>query len=215
MLIILVFGSCSIMATFMGPILVLMKYLLCVLLLIFTGLTVDAQLEKGRHFLGAQTTLVNGDIYYTHLAISPGYPEKEYGMNLIPTYGWAAARNWLIGAQATLGYSTVETTYAYSTGDIKSVTNYYDMGLAPFTRLYLDVAAKGRFKLFGMAAVEIATVKSVGPNSSTGANTNVVGTIGGGLSYFTKKDLSIDMNICAAGIRFGVYKAFGGNKTKK
>jgi opacity protein-like surface antigen len=194
-----------------------MKSLFSFLLLLLTGAAAHAQLEKGRHFLGGQTTLLTGDIYNTYLAINSTSPEKEYGINLVPTYGWAAARNWLIGVQTQIGYSHLHTSYSYPSSE--SNNYYYDLGVAPFTRLYLDIAAKGRFKIFGMAAVEFAWTKAntkdyQGNQVELWRNSAVHGTIGGGLAYFTKKDLSIDLNISAVGIRFGVYKAFGRIKGK-
>jgi opacity protein-like surface antigen len=189
----------------------LMKRFIPLLVLFSIGITANAQLEKGRHFIGGQTTLLNGDIYATKLAISAKYPETEYGFNLIPTYGYAVARNWLIGAQATLGYTYVSDEFNMP----EYPTHYYDMGIAPFTRLYLDLSKNGQFKVFGMAALEFVTIKTrYTSTNSTSTYQNMVGTIGGGLSYFTKKQLSIDLNYCAAGIRLGVYKAFGRNKGK-
>lgn len=179
-----------------------MKACLPLVSLLFFVLTTNAQLEKGRHFAGIQTTLLNSDLYYTYLSIASNEIESAYGMNLVPTYGWAAARNWLIGVQANIGYlkSTMHSS--------KTVTSYYDLGIAPFTRLYLDLTRNHKLKVFGQLALEIAGTKSKDIYGTTRQGTEVVGSYGGGVSYFFNK-LAVDLNISGAGIRLGVYKTFG------
>jgi len=188
-----------------------MRVYLTLFLLLAIGFTSNAQLEKGRHFAGLQTTLLSSDIYSTYIAINSSGSISDYGVNLVPTYGWAASRNWLIGAQVTLGY--LKSTNHES--DV--VSEYYDLGFAPFTRLYLDVTRNGRFKIFGLASIEIAGSKTKNRyfdiDGGTTQGSDVHGVLGGGLSYFSKK-LAFDVNISHLGIRMGVYKTFGKPSTK-
>jgi hypothetical protein len=64
----------------------------------------------------------------------------------------ALQRNWLVGAQATLGIETSK----FNGGGAAYTSNYLftDFGLAPFTRLYLDLTGNGRLKVFGVGALE-------------------------------------------------------------
>ena len=82
-----------------------MKQLLFCILLVST-LSVQAQLEKGAKLVGLQTNIMVGDIYYSYLTIDANSNESNYGLNLVPTIGWAIQRNWVIGGQATLGFLT-------------------------------------------------------------------------------------------------------------
>jgi hypothetical protein len=179
-----------------------MRVCLSLFLLFAPGFTANAQLEKGRHFAGVQTTLLISDLYNTYLSIASNEIESAYGMNLVPTYGWAVSRNWLIGAQVNIGYlkSTLHSS--------KTVTHYYDLGFTPYTRLYFDLSRNQRFKAFGQLGLEIAGTKSRTDNGVTSQGTQIAGSYGGGLSYFFNK-LALDLNISGAGIRFGVYKTFG------
>lgn len=144
-----------------------MKQLLFCILLVST-LSVQAQLEKGAKLVGLQTNIMVGDIYYSYLTIDANSNESNYGLNLVPTIGWAIQRNWVIGGQATLGFLTGKNNQ--STGE--NISTYYDLGIAPFTRLYLDLTKNKKLKIFGMAAVEFAT---------TYARHS---TKGGGLSFY-------------------------------
>lgn len=77
-----------------------------------------------------QTNLIIGDIYTTLPELSVGSNSSIYGLNLVPTIGWAVDRNWVIGGQATLGFwhDRRSPQYAGAGTDIK---NYYDFGVAP------------------------------------------------------------------------------------
>lgn len=117
-----------------------MKYLLFFIFIIFITTTAQAQLEKGKKLVGVQTNLIAGDIYNTGLSLSSDQYASDFGLNLVPTYGWVIAHNWIIGTQATIGFarenhklSGYETNYTY-----------WDLSIAPFTRLYVDITKNNK-----------------------------------------------------------------------
>jgi hypothetical protein len=184
-----------------------MKKLLLIACLL-TAISSYAQLEKGSKLIGIQTNVfANDTLYKTQWAFN--IADKDYGLNIIPTCGYALQRNWLIGAQATFGFESVKTQT--SPGFSYTVTNL-DLGFAPFTRLYLDVSKNKKWKLFAVTALEIFTnrrsVTSNGgsvplfPNPS---NNNVKGSIGGGLGFFGRT-YSIDVSMNTSALRLGFYK---------
>ncbi len=174
----------------------------------FTAITANAQLNKGNKLVGLQMNLTDGGIYASYPALSFGSTHDRYGFNLIPTYGVAVERNWVIGGQATIGYLRNTTEYG---AQVNRNTNF-DIGIGPFTRLYLDITRNGKFKAFGMASVELSnhthkyrfTDHDVTIIESNANNTQLNGTIGLGLAYFGKK-ISIDLNVSEHGLRIGFY----------
>ena len=187
-----------------------MKRLL-LLFSLFFGITSHAQLVKGTKLAGLQTNLILGDIYATSLTLNVSSYASEYGINLVPTLGWVLKENWVIGGQANLGFFRQRTSFIG--GNYDGIYTYYDLGLAPFTRLYLDITKNKKWKAFGMASVELATVKSrysikggsnPGPVSTT-SNTDLKGGLGVGFAYFGKST-SIDLNAGLTGLRFGIYR---------
>jgi opacity protein-like surface antigen len=173
--------------------------------------TASAQLERGKHFAGLQAMVLGGDIYSTEFSAGSGSLESHYGINLAPTYGYAIFRNWLLGAAVTLGYSRKKTP-DYFGGEI--IHHNYDLGIGPFTRVYLDLSRNGRFKAFGVASVEFAMVKTRVEHPTSvlrSSHTSITAAVGGGLGYFGRKT-AFDLNISGVGIRFGVYKTFGRQK---
>jgi len=190
---------------------------LFILSTLLLSLSAHAQLEKGSKLVGLQTNLILGDIYATSLALNVSQNESNYGINLVPTLGWVLERNWVVGGQVTLGYSR-EKQIPFGNNNT-SIYSYYDLGLAPFTRIYLDISRNKRWKFFGAAAAELAgtrtrySIKSASGTSliSTDKHTELVGSIGMGFAYFTPK-VSIDLSAAVTGLRLGVYKTFGPRK---
>lgn len=177
----------------------------------------QAQLEKGSRIIGLQTNLMIGDIYSTLPELSIGSTNKTYGLNLVPTIGWVVDRNWVVGGQATLGFWHEQNSPPY-TGADTYVYNYYDFGIAPFTRLYLDITKNKKCKAYGLAAIELAntqrfytTKNQAGISKSSDSYTNVKATIGIGFAYFGRK-VAVDLNAAVTGLRLGLYKTFGGRK---
>lgn len=187
-----------------------MKRLL-LLFSLFLGLTSQAQLVRGTKIAGLQTNLIVGDIYATSLTLDVGSYSSEYGFNLVPTFGWVLMENWVVGGQANFGILREKTPLIGANMD--GISTYYDLGLAPFTRFYLDITKNKKWKAFGMASIELATVKSrysikgnsnPGPVSTT-SNSDLKGGLGVGFAYFGKST-SIDLNAGLTGLRFGIYR---------
>lgn len=191
---------------------------LFLLIAVFLCMHSQAQLEKGSRIAGLQTNLIIGDIYTTLPELSVGSYRSTYGLNLVPTLGWAVDRNWIIGGQATLGFWHDKRSPQYA-GAGTDTYNYYDFGLAPFTRLYIDITKNKKWKGYGLAAIEFANTqrfyKSSYPSGaiqkSSDSFTDVKGTIGIGFAYFGRK-LALDLNAAVTGLRLGVYKTFGPSK---
>ncbi len=176
----------------------------------------NAQLDKGSKLIGLQTHLAAHDMYVTRNAVSFGSAGHDLGLNLIPTYGYAVQRNWLIGAQATFGIQS--TRYKGFFAGFEQTDTYTDIGIAPFTRLYLDLTKNKKWKLFGVAAFEInrsgfRTHYTGGsfPSKTYSSVTNGKGSIGGGLAYFGKK-LTVDLSMSNTALRLGFYRANTGRK---
>ena len=184
-----------------------MKYLLYVLFIILISNTAQAQLEKGKKLVGVQTNLVAGDSYNTGLSLSSDQYESGFGLNIVPTYGWVLAHNWIIGTQTTIGFARE----SHKLNGYESNYTYWDLGIAPFTRLYVDITKNNKWKAFGMAAIEIVenkvrySIKGQNSPVSATSHTNVLGTLGGGFAYFGRT-VVIDLSICNAGLRLGLYK---------
>jgi hypothetical protein len=182
---------------------------LCICMLTVTSVQAQSQLEKGKKLVGFQVNLIESDLYYTHPALSFGSTTSSFGMNLIPTYAVALQRNWLVGGQATLGYNY----YKYEDGGNTSVDKYFDAGIGPFTRLYLDLLRNGKLKLFGNGSVELIyhkrqssynTTYSSTPAITNQTETSLNAALGFGLAYFGN-GLSVDMSISNLGLRMGFY----------
>ncbi|MES2005634.1 MAG: hypothetical protein V4450_14040 [Bacteroidota bacterium] len=189
-----------------------MKKYLLISSLLLTSLA-HAQLDKGSKLVGLQTNLIVGDIYNTSLALSLSPNRKNYGFNLVPTFGYVLQRNWLIGGQFTVGWEKEKYPNA-GLGYTQTYT-YTDLGFAPFTRLYLDLTRNKKWKLYGLAAVDIANswVRSVSNNQDSPYTNyhSTTGYIGIGAAYFGRR-VSLDLNVAKTGLRLGIYRVFGPSK---
>ncbi len=183
-------------------------------LLMFVFSTSYAQLEKGSKLAGVQLNLLVNDMYYTSLGFGNSGYEKYFGISLVPTYGYALHRNWLIGVQATVGFETSK----FDAGGIPytSRTLSTDFGLAPFTRFYLDLTRKGKLKVFGTGALEcnIASQRisySSGGSPGRFSKTSLHPSLGGGIAYFGRRN-SFDLSMSTQALRIGLYKVIGPHK---
>lgn len=191
-----------------------MKKSILIFVFVLTGIHAGAQLEKGRQLLGVQLPLITNDMYYTHLAFSTGSGGNDYGISINPTYGYAIEHNWVLGLQATFGIESL-------TNDNSNWTNnketYTDLGLAPFTRFYVDIQKKGKLKIFGMAAIEFNHANSrftnrASGNSFTGpSGYSTTGSLGAGIAWFGKK-ISLDASMSNTALRVGIYHVLQGRK---
>lgn len=185
------------------------KNLLLIIVSMFLLSTSYGQLDKGSKIAGAQLNLVVNDMYYTALGFGSSGYQKHFGISLVPTYGYAIQRNWLLGVQATLGFNSekFEGGSAYTS----RTTLYTDFGLAPFTRLYLNITKNGKLKVFGVAALEfnIASQRVSYPDNViaqiTYSKTSFNPSIGGGIAYFGRRT-SFDLSMGTQAVRFGFYK---------
>lgn len=191
-----------------------MKKQILILALITIGINAHAQLEKGKHVVGLQLPLIVNDMYFTRLAFSSSSGNTDYGISINPSYAFVAEHNWLIGAQATLGIETLK--YNNNTGQPRTET-YTDLGIAPFTRYYIDISKKGDFKIFGVAAIEFNTANSkyTYSNSSFPNNgpsfSSTTGSLGGGIAWFGKR-VAFDASMSNTALRLGIYQVFSGKK---
>jgi hypothetical protein len=182
---------------------------LFLLLVILAAIRSHAQLNKGAQLVGIQFNLAAHDIYNTRFNIG----NNNIGLSLVPRYGYAIQKNWLIGLQATIGFQRI-TSSEFTT--FTQTIHYSDLGIAPFTRYYLDLSKK--FKFFGLAALEInsAAEKSTytggsAPATTRSSRTGSAGSVGVGFSYFGRKTV-FDISGSTTALRLGIYKTFGPKK---
>jgi hypothetical protein len=171
------------------------------------------QLEKGAKLAGVQLNLMVNDMYYTRLEFGSSGHDKYFGIGIVPTYAVALRRNWVVGAQATLGIETSK----FDGGGTAYTANYLftDFGLAPFTRLYLDLSGNGRLKVFGAGALEfnVASQRVTYPGFSPSrfSKTSINPSVGGGIAYFGRS-ISIDLSMSTQALRIGFYRVIRSRK---
>lgn len=198
------------------------QVLLALGLLIITA--AQAQLEKGKRIVGVQTNIAEGDLYYSSLMLRANKNYSDLGINIVPTFGWVVEKNWVIGGQVTMGWARNKYVSNWSNGvSIASTkTNYLDLGIAPFTRYYIDITRNQKIKLFGMASMELAygryksQVKQNNDNitaTNSDNSVNLDGSIGFGMAYFGKQG-SLDLNLSNMGLRLGLYKVLPTNRKR-
>lgn len=185
-----------------------MKKIFTAIFLLAT-IPVMAQLEKGSKLAGIQTNLLFNDHYNAHLAFSFGSSGHDIGLNIIPTMGWVLQRNWLIGAQAVFGLESVKNSVAGP--GLEYSATYFDLGIAPFTRLYLDLGKNKRLKAFGVAAMEFVYTHVKNPSYNVFSENSVNASIGGGLAYFGKRTV-IDLSMSTSALRLGFYRVIASRK---
>lgn len=169
----------------------------------------NAQLEKGNTLAGLQFNLSEGGIYYNYPEFSFSNGRYRYSINITPAYGIALERNWVLGGQATFGYSRGKDDFAVT---IIAYDKFTELGIGPFTRLYLDLSPNGKVKLYGLGALELSYRKEKFWNTANGNSTVVSlytvtrfdAALGFGLGYFGNR-LAVDMNVSNLGLRLGFY----------
>lgn len=193
-----------------------MKKQITIICFFIASFATAQQLPQGSKLVGVQTCIAAGDLYYNSLIISAGQGRSELGILLTPTYGWFLAENWLVGGQLTLGVGRSSYDY-FPSSSLKNTTNFFDFGIAPFTRYYIDITRNKKFKFFGMASLEFihgsSTQKNTGIiNTYKYTSNNIDGSIGFGTAFFGKK-MGGDLSVSNMGLRFGLYKII--NKKNK
>jgi len=172
----------------------------------------SAQLEKGAQLSGIQLNLLVNDMYSTRLVFRSNPVENDYGISIAPMFSFAVERNWLLGSQATLGIEHSKNTG----GTISTTQTTTDLGLSAFTRVYLDISTNQKWKIFGIAALELNTATekmsySTGAAFPANSYATTTGSLGGGFAYFGRK-ICIDLNMSNTALRFGIYRIFPGRK---
>lgn len=94
----------------------------------------------------------------TQLNISKG--DKNYGLLVLPSYGWFVENNWVVGGQAILGFSNNSYTYQYTNSGGSIITSedksrYSDFGVAPFTRYFIPLGKRNVVSIFAQASVPV------------------------------------------------------------
>jgi hypothetical protein len=193
-----------------------MKKQILILILLFIGIKAQSQLEKGAQMAGVQLPVMINDMYFTRLSFSSSPNERDFGISIVPGYSFAIERNWLVGVQATLGIETISYPKGNPFASYTKETDT-DLGIAPFTRYYVDISKNMRWKIFGVAALEFNTGNSTysystGVASTTGSSfTTSTGSLGGGIAWFGKK-VSLDVSMSTTALRLGIYRVFPGRK---
>ena len=200
-----------------------------------TALQVNAQTvsptEKGNRMYGVGVLLTHSDLYGAYTDISYSKNDKSGGLNIAPDYGWFVQRNWLIGMQLNIGYHKARYEYMYGSTTnsefSKNENSYFNYGLAPFTRYYVDLGKKNRVKLFASAAIAFFNEKHKSNNESiytqpggvmtiirsgiNETNFNIRGSIGVGVALFGRAG-NIDLHASNAGLYVGFHKTIFGRK---
>jgi hypothetical protein len=202
-------------------------------LAVFTQLQAqsDSPTEKGNRMYGVSVLLTDSDLYYATTDISFTKDDKSAGLNIAPDYGWFVQRNWLIGSQLNIGYhkSKYENSYGGPNNfqQSKSENSYFNYGITPFTRYYVDLGKKNKVKLFASAAIAFFNEQRKYFNESTYTQTgqppfysktntnetnfNIRGSIGFGVALFGRSG-NIDLHASNAGLFVGFHKTIGKRK---
>jgi hypothetical protein len=126
--------------------------------------------EKGNKTAGISAAIA-GD-YNTVLQLDITKKSKNYGLLLLPTYGWFVEKNWEIGVQAILGFSKNKYQYASSdTNQYSSNSTYTDFGIAPVTRYFIPLGSRNVVSVFGEASMPVIYSSSKRESKQT-AGTN-------------------------------------------
>jgi hypothetical protein len=180
---------------------------LCILFFLGICLHGSAQITKGSWVAGVQTTLLNGDFYNTYPAFSSAGNGKERGFNLIPSVYYGIATNWLAGLEVYAGYNSLHDPLV-SGG--KNSYRYFDLGIAPVTRYYLNISKNGYWKLYGLAGAALVNnhVTTVYTYGQSGTNHIAVTALAGAGAAYAGKRYMVDAGISVTGIHMGVYRVF-------
>lgn len=120
--------------------------------------------DRGTHAVGIQVGIVGGYPINSVTALDISKTNKFYGLLLLPSYGWFIERNFIVGAQAILGFnydSYTNTNYDYSTNPPRFVSEYKntskgtDLGIAPYLRYYVPLGKRNVVSLFGQGSFPV------------------------------------------------------------
>ncbi len=120
--------------------------------------------ERGNRAFGVQIGIAGGYPINSVTALDISKTNKFYGLLLLPSYGWFIERNFIVGAQAILGFnydSYSYSNYDYSTNpprlisDYKNTSKGTDLGIAPFLRYYVPLGKRNVVSLFGQGSFPV------------------------------------------------------------
>ncbi len=173
--------------------------------------------DKGNKIAGIELGIAGGYPINSITQLSFSKTEKNYGLLLLPSYGWFVENNWVIGGQGILGFSHNEYSYSGTQYSSANKSDYTDFGIAPFTRYFVPLGKRNVVSLFGQAslpAVYSTTKRETKQTGSSPYNTSsntyevqVIGSIGLGVSLNGHFG-SIEVN-ANNGLYLGFHKYFG------
>lgn len=172
--------------------------------------------EKGNKVVGIELGIAGEYPINSVTQLNISKDEKNYGLLLLPSYGWFVENNWVIGGQAILGFS--KYSYTYQNGTQFSSSNkseYADFGIAPFTRYFVPLGKRNVVSLFGQASMPVIystsklESKQSGSTPTNYSNSNyefrLIGTIGLGVSLNGRFG-SLEVNANTTGLYIGFHK---------
>lgn len=175
--------------------------------------------EKGNKVFGIELGIAGEYPISSVTQLNISESDKNYGLLLIPSYGWFVENNWVIGGQAILGFANNSYSYdnsmQYST---ISKSRYSDIGIAPFTRYFIPLGKRNVVSIFGQASMPVIystsdiEYKQSGSSPSNYSYSNyefrLIGTIGLGVSLNGRFG-SLEVNGNTTGLYIGFHKYIG------
>ncbi|TAH07735.1 MAG: hypothetical protein EAZ12_08485 [Sphingobacteriia bacterium] len=113
--------------------------------------------EKGNSIIGIGFSPVYSDLFGTTTEISIQDGSSSVGLLLSPSYGKFIEKNWMVGGMGFLGYYSSRYSYNYYPPSIglnppffpaKNISNYFDIGIIPFTRYYFMLSKRNTLAFF-------------------------------------------------------------------
>lgn len=120
--------------------------------------------ERGNKVIGLQLGVAGEYPINSVTVLDINESNKRYGLLALPSFGWFIERNFVLGAQAIVGFN--HDSYSYSNydysvnpprymGDTKSTSKGVDLGVAPFARYYVPLGRRNVVSLFGQGSFPV------------------------------------------------------------
>lgn len=173
--------------------------------------------QKGSKVFGIELGIAGGYPINSITQLNISKDDKNYGLLIIPSYGWFVETNWVFGGQAILGFSNNSYTYNSGTQTYYDKSKSSDFGIAPFTRYFVPLGKRNVVSIFGQASMPILystysseSKQSGNPpfmNSYNESELKLLGTIGLGVSLNGRFG-SLELNGNTTGLYVGFHKYF-------
>ena len=175
--------------------------------------------EKGSRIAGIELGIAGEYPINSVTQLNISKENKNYGLLLLPSYGWFVENNWVIGGQAIMGFSNNSNSFQSGTQYTSSnKSRYSDFGLAPFTRYFVPLGKRNVVSLFGHASMPIIYSTSKRESKQTGSSNSfissnsgyelrVIGSLGLGVSLNGRFG-SLEVNANNTGLYLGFHKYF-------